>query len=634
MSSHRTPPPRSSSLSPDGGERLSPASGVESGIESGVEKGGTAPRKVGDAVQRCPKCDARYPAGIRFCPLDGVTLVALHLGVDTPDSAIAGRYQLERKLGEGGMGLVFLARDLRLHRQCAIKLLQPRLVQDEDATRRFEREAENASRVQHPNLPVVFDYGTAEAGLQYIAMEFVDGETLRAILQREGPMDPGRALAIVEQVASALHALHERQIVHRDLKPDNILITAPDAAMRAVTPGGELVKVVDFGISRVVADPTQRVTLTGLTLGSPAYMSPEQWGLAPVDGRSDLYTLGCILYELVTGKPPHFDAARGEVDTTRRLTEKRPPRASDLRPGIPWAVDDIIAHTVTRFLDQRFQNAEALRAALVEARGALADWRPEPVADEPMDEPAWSERRALRSSPAALVLGGLLLLGAGGGAYYRFAITPAPAASVAETRGASDSAASAAARARARPSGASSAASRRRAAGAGQADSSGAPVSALRDPAMWGAGGGRGSAPADTAAAPRGAPGLAAAPLAQPQAPAPTVVPGAPPSPGTTPGATQAPGAPAARDTTRPPISVAELEEVVKVATDGMFQDLRKSRQYFREVRFQLRLLQAAQPGSPALSSLAAKLDQQAKRCADAYAKISTPGYTPGMCEW
>ena len=199
------------------------------------------------------------------------------------DAALAGRYVLDRLLGEGGMGSVFLATDLRHERQVAIKVLRADVGTSMGAER-FLQEIRIAARLEHPHILMLIDSGETD-GLLYYVMPFVEGESLRDRLHREGPLPLGDALRIAAQVADALDYAHARGIIHRDIKPENILLSDGHA------------KVADFGIARLAGAPSGNLTQTGMSLGTPSYMSPEQiMGERELDGRSDLYSLACVLY--------------------------------------------------------------------------------------------------------------------------------------------------------------------------------------------------------------------------------------------------------------------------------------------------------------------------------------------------
>ena len=252
------------------------------------------------------------------------------------------------------MGRVYLAEHVRMGRNCAVKVMNPKLLYDPDSVSRFSREAANASRITHPNVAAIYDFGESD-DIVYIAMEYVDGPSLAGILAKERRLNEQRVIGIGTQVADALTAAHDFGIVHRDLKPDNVMLT------RSRT-GEDMVKVVDFGIAKATQGARQTVTRTGFVIGTPAYMSPEQILGDVLDGRSDIYSLGCILYEMVTGARV-FAGTSGEVSIHQRLTEPAP-RPRLVHGDVSKGLDNVVAKALARSPDQRFQSAAALREAL------------------------------------------------------------------------------------------------------------------------------------------------------------------------------------------------------------------------------------------------------------------------------
>jgi hypothetical protein len=303
----------------------------------------------------CPQCGDVFGADLRFCPRDGSTLRAAAPSEDLIGQVVADRYHVLSKLGEGGMGRVYLAEHIRMGRRCALKVMNPALLHDPDSVSRFNREAANASRITHPNVAAIYDFGETPEGIVYLAMEFVEGASLAAVLEREGGLTERRTIALACQIADALAAAHDLDIVHRDLKPDNIMVTRSRGDQ-------ELVKVVDFGIAKATRGGRQTVTRTGYVLGTPAYMSPEQILGETLDGRSDIYSLGCILYEMVTGERAFADPS-GEVSIRQRLTEA-PPRPRARNRQLSRQLDDIVATAMARSPDRRYRSAGELRAAL------------------------------------------------------------------------------------------------------------------------------------------------------------------------------------------------------------------------------------------------------------------------------
>ena len=282
-----------------------------------------------------------------------------------------GRYELHRRLGRGGMAEVYLARDQLLDRPVAVKVLFPALATDEGFVERFRREAQAAANLQHPNIVSVFDWGEAN-GTYFIVMEYVEGHTLADTLHDEGRLHPDRAAEITADIAAALGFAHRNRVVHRDVKPGNVLLTRD---------GG--VKVADFGIARALSDTTdQNLTKTGSVMGTATYFSPEQARGAPVDPRSDLYSLGCVLYEMTTGYPPFSGDSAVAIAYKHVQESPMPPRRYD--PALPETLEAITLKCLAKNPANRYPSAQDLRADLrryLDGSGILA----EPVLAPPLD---------------------------------------------------------------------------------------------------------------------------------------------------------------------------------------------------------------------------------------------------------
>jgi serine/threonine-protein kinase len=310
-------------------------------------------------VKVCPACGVQYGDDAAFCARDRSPLVTPG-GGGLIGQLIAERYQIERKLGQGGMGEVYLARHIMMGRSCAIKVVSPSLSRDPDTISRFNREAKNASQISHPNVCAVYDFGLTPDGLLYLAMEYLEGVTLSQALAK-GPIPVERALAILEQCVAGLTAAHDLGIVHRDLKPDNIMLLDQR--------GRETVKLVDFGIAKAgTGEAAQRVTKTGLVVGTPEYMSPEQLTGEELDGRSDQYSLALVFYRMIAGVLP-FAASSPHEAMAKRLTEA-PRTLAEAAPNLrfPPSLQAVISRALSREPAARFLTvnafAEAIRAAL------------------------------------------------------------------------------------------------------------------------------------------------------------------------------------------------------------------------------------------------------------------------------
>jgi serine/threonine-protein kinase len=267
-------------------------------------------------------------------------------------TAIAGRYSLDRELGRGGMGIVFLARDVALERQVAIKLLPPHLSADPTVRERFLREARTAAQLMHPNIVPI--HSVEEHGpILFFVMAYVDGETLSDRVRRGGCLTADAATQFMLEIAWALGYAHGRGVVHRDIKPDNVLLER--ASGRAL--------VADFGIARVASRPT--LSAEGSIAGTLQYMSPEQASTDALDGRSDLYSLGATMYFALSGSPP-IDGPTLPVIITRLLTEPAVPIGS-VKPGLPPGISEAVMRCLAKSRDDRFASADALCAALRDA---------------------------------------------------------------------------------------------------------------------------------------------------------------------------------------------------------------------------------------------------------------------------
>ena len=312
----------------------------------------------------CPVCSTEYADDVKFCPNDGQTLRAAAPAANLVGQVVADRYHVVKKLGEGGMGQVYLAEHVKMGRRSAIKVMNPSMVHDPDAIARFNREASNASRINHPNVCAIYDFGETPDGLIYLAMEFIEGEPLTDLLAQGGALPVPRAVSIFLQVADALQAAHDLGIVHRDLKPDNVMLTHRKG-------GGDVVKVVDFGIAKAVGgdEAGQKVTKTGLVVGTPEFMSPEQLSGDTLDGRSDLYSLALVFYRMLSGKLP-FEATTVQETMIKRLTDE-PAKLADVRPDLmfPAGLQPVLDTALARTPTERYQSVAKFAADVAAVTG-------------------------------------------------------------------------------------------------------------------------------------------------------------------------------------------------------------------------------------------------------------------------
>src|SRR3954447_2454796 len=266
------------------------------------------------------------------------------------DQVFDGRYRVVRKLGTGGMANVYLAEDQELGRSVAIKMLDERHAQDEQFVERFRREASNAAGLSHPNIVSVYDRGHAE-GTYYIAMEYLEGRTLKELLVTRGPTPIPVAIDYTRQILAALGFAHKNGIVHRDIKPHNVVV-APDGRL----------KVTDFGIAR---SGTSQMTETGSIIGTAQYLSPEQAKGAPVTPASDVYSVGIVLYEMLTGLVPFTGDTPLEIAMKHLSTTPLPP--SEARPDVPHELDSIVLRALAKNPEDRYQTADEMDADLARA---------------------------------------------------------------------------------------------------------------------------------------------------------------------------------------------------------------------------------------------------------------------------
>jgi serine/threonine-protein kinase len=304
-----------------------------------------------------------------------------------------GNYRVTAQLGEGGMGIVYLAEHPAIGRKAAIKVLHPRLAADPEVVSRFFHEARASNAIRHPNIVEAYDYGTRPDGAPYIIMEYLEGESLAGRLERMGRLPLRTALDFTQQAAGALAAAHDKAIIHRDLKPDNLFITADPRV-----PGGEQLKILDFGIAKLAASVENQIshkTRTGALMGTPLYMSPEQClGVKEVDLRTDIYSLGCILHQMLCGEPPFISEGFGAL-VNMHINEP-PPRVSKQRPDVPPAVERLILRMLAKKAEERFPTMLAVQQAIAPELARAPQPRPSELG--PAVSPGTEQRAVLNAT--------------------------------------------------------------------------------------------------------------------------------------------------------------------------------------------------------------------------------------------
>ncbi|MFN2492805.1 MAG: protein kinase [Pyrinomonadaceae bacterium] len=325
-------------------------------------------------MKYCDVCKTKYEDSVSFCPTDGEVLEA------DPSSIVGtvldGQYNVESLLGKGGMGAVYLARHILLGDRVAIKILPAEVRNNAEWLRRFRREGQAARRFRHPNAVTVYDLRTASDGTIYMVMEFVEGQTLDAEMKRRGRFTPAETFEILEPIMSVLNTAHAMGVVHRDLKPENIMIGKAGA-------GPSSIKLLDLGIAKmreiagVESSGTTELTMAGQVLGTPYYMSPEQWGELPrdgnseIDGRTDIYSLGLVAYQMISGKRPYSGGTLHEL--RREHISIKPPSLREQVSDVAKAFSDAIDRAISKDRGDRQPTAGALAAELRASLGGSGD---------------------------------------------------------------------------------------------------------------------------------------------------------------------------------------------------------------------------------------------------------------------
>ena len=311
-----------------------------------------------ELVKYCPTCQVRYPAEFMVCPRDAAELAEMQTEADEDElvgQTIAQSYTIVRVLGEGGMGRVYEARHTRISgKRFAIKMLHPEYARQPEVLTRFQREAEAAATIRSAYVVDVYDVDRTPDGRAFLVAEYLDGKELGGYLDEVGKLSVGPAARIVRQICKAMEAAHEQGVIHRDMKPENVFLTGD--------PARPIAKVIDFGISKVSDKPGTALTKTGMIMGTPSYMAPEQARGERVDHRADIYAVGAILYCAVTGQRP-FDRGDPTATLTAVLTSD-PPRPRSIEPTIPEPLEMIIQKAMAKRPEDRYQSMAELDEAL------------------------------------------------------------------------------------------------------------------------------------------------------------------------------------------------------------------------------------------------------------------------------
>jgi eukaryotic-like serine/threonine-protein kinase len=334
----------------------------------------------------CPTCMAEFGGGEVFCPVDGARLTTASRIPPPVDDPLVGdmlseRYRVLRPIGEGGMGIVYEAEHVVIEKRVAIKVLREDFSSKEDVVERFRQEARSASRIGHENIVDIMDFGETPDGRSYFVMEYLVGEDLASLLEREGTVAPDRAVRLALQCCRALGAAHRKGIVHRDMKPENVFLVRRED-------GTDFVKVVDFGIAKMSqvetgGAPGRKLTKTGMIFGTPEYMSSELAAGKPQDHRVDIYALGIILYEMITGRVPFMGDSFMAVLSQHMFEE--PPRLWHVNPGVRVHADleAVILRALAKDPDDRYATMEELAQGL----SSVLDWSESPGTDPGVADP-------------------------------------------------------------------------------------------------------------------------------------------------------------------------------------------------------------------------------------------------------
>src|SRR5262245_13570268 len=343
-------------------------------------------------IKKCNTCGNTYPSTLSFCLNDGSPLVQVDTMIGT---VLDGRYRLDKLIGEGGMGDVYRATHVHIDTEFAVKLVKPEFVANQTAIKRFRREANAAGRIHHPNAVRVTDFGVTPERIVYLVMELVQGHSLRSLMRNEKKLDYIRAVRIVLQICGALEAAHRGGVIHRDLKPDNILIEKVHDTER--------VKVLDFGIAKLKETKTDAfLTQAGTIIGTPQYMSPEQCQGKPLDPASDIYSIGILLYEMLSGTVPFDGESILQVVYDQLHAPPRPLR--EISPDTPAPLAQVVMRALEKEPADRQSSATQLSDELKQAVEMAGEGGSLPATNPLVFRPIDStsiRRPSIESSPTA-----------------------------------------------------------------------------------------------------------------------------------------------------------------------------------------------------------------------------------------
>jgi serine/threonine-protein kinase len=379
----------------------------------------------------CPNCQRPLPEGALFCSNCGVSTVKINLDttvINPPDTdpnvkhpqidsqfdpriglILDSKYELLERLGQGGMGAVYRARRLHIGDEVAVKLLSRELVREHTAIERFRREARSAAMIRHPNVVSIHDFGDSSAGNSaetYIVMELIKGDSLRQLIAREGRLHPERAVSLLRDICAGVGLAHRQGLLHRDLKPDNVIVSPPAASETR-----ENVKVVDFGLAKIREENVSPLTEAGMVLGTIYYMSPEQCRGDHLDARADVYSLGAMMYEMLSGVPPfQSNSITGLI--FKHLNEFPPPFKQELQ--IPPALERVCCRALAKNPGERQADAIALSSELQDALAPQVQSPKTPIASQPVVVAKQQSSNAWKwvvAGVGALLFGGVLIAG-------------------------------------------------------------------------------------------------------------------------------------------------------------------------------------------------------------------------------